>query len=130
MPKIIVSEPKTGKAYNIELDDKKARTVIGLKIKDVFDGSTIGLKGYKLEITGGSDKDGFPMRSDVYGGVRTRIILSKGPGYKPKENGLKRRKMVRGNVITPEIIQINAKIVKKGQKSIEKLIGKPEEKET
>ncbi len=123
MQKVVVSDPETGKAYNIELDEAKAKIFIGKKIGDIVKASPIGLKGYELKITGGSDKDGFPMRKDIHGGVRKKILLTSPPGYRPKRKGVRRRKMVRGNEITPEIVQINTKIVKKGKKSIEELLG-------
>ncbi|NIM47533.1 MAG: 30S ribosomal protein S6e, partial [Candidatus Aenigmarchaeota archaeon] len=60
--KIVISEPKSRKAWQIEKD---APSFIGKKIGDKFDGSLIGLSGFTLQITGGSDKDGFPMRPDL-----------------------------------------------------------------
>ncbi len=123
MQKVVVSDPETGRAYNIELNEEKAKIFIGKRIGDTVDASPIGLKGYELLITGGSDKDGFPMRKDIHGRVRKRVLLSSPPGYRPKRKGVRRRKMVRGNEITPEIVQINTKIVKKGKKSIEELLG-------
>jgi small subunit ribosomal protein S6e len=127
MQKVVISDPETGKAYSIELDEAKAKVLQGLEIGKVLDAAPLGLTGYKIEITGGSDKDGFPMRHDLKGRVRPRVLLSRGPGYKPLERGLRRRKRVRGNVITPDIVQVNAKIVKKGKKSIKALLGKEEE---
>jgi small subunit ribosomal protein S6e len=121
---MVISDPKTGKAYSLELDESKSKVLQGLEIGRVIDASPFGLGGYKIEITGGSDKDGFPMRRDLKGSVRRRLLLFKGPGYRPKEKGLRRRKRVRGNVITPDIVQVNVKIVKRGKKSIEKLLGK------
>jgi len=123
LQKVVVSDPETGRAYNIELNEEKAKIFIGKRIGDTVDASPIGLKGYELLITGGSDKDGFPMRKDIHGRVRKRVLLSSPPGYRPKRKGVRRRKTVRGNEITPEIVQINTKIVKKGKKSIEELLG-------
>ena len=123
MQKIVVSDPITGKAYNIELDERKASIFLGKRIGDTIDASKIGLAGYKLEITGGTDKDGFPMRKDVHGRVRARILLAKPPCYRPKGKGVRKRKTVRGNEITRDIVQINTKIVKKGKKSLEELLG-------
>jgi len=123
LQKLIISD-SNGKSYSIELDEKKSKSFIGLEIRKVLDASQLGLAGYKIQITGGSDKDGFPMRSDVHGRVRARILLSSGPGYRPKEKGLRRRKRVRGRTITPEIVQINAKVVERGEKSLEELLGK------
>ncbi|MEE9565118.1 MAG: 30S ribosomal protein S6e [Candidatus Hydrothermarchaeaceae archaeon] len=128
MQKIILSNPKTGKSYSIELETEKTK-IDGTRIGNTIDASSIGLPGYEIQITGGSDKDGFPMRLDVPGRGRKRVLLSDGPCYKPKSKGTKKRKTVRANIITKDIVQINAKIVKKGAKPIEKLLGVGETKE-
>ncbi len=122
---IIISD-SNGKSYSVELDEKKSKSFIGLEMGKVLEVTQLGLAGYKIQITGGSDKDGFPMCSYIHGRVRARVLLSKGPGYRPKEKGLERRKRVRGRTITPEIVQINAKVVEKGEKSLEELLGKKE----
>jgi small subunit ribosomal protein S6e len=111
--KIIVSDPETGTSRVIELEEMRAIPLIGRKIGDVIDGSVVDLPGHKAQIIGGSDKDGFPMRRDVHGGVRRRVILSGGVGFNPQNEGERRRKTVRGNVITDEIVQLNMKIVEK-----------------
>jgi len=111
--KIVLSDPETGKAQKIELEESKATPLIGRKIGEIIDGTILGLSGYKIQITGGTDKDGFPMRPDIHGGVRRRVIISSGPGFKPKRKGERRRKTLRGNVITEEIVQINMKILEK-----------------
>ncbi len=99
------------RAWQVRINDDRAKRLIGLKIGDVFDGSLIGLKNVKLKITGGSDYSGFPMRPDIMGGVKKRVLLSGPPGFHPKEKGERRRKMVRGNTITEDIVQINTVIV-------------------
>ncbi|MFB0523342.1 MAG: S6e family ribosomal protein, partial [Candidatus Bathyarchaeia archaeon] len=71
------------------------------------------LPGHKVQITGGSDKDGFPMRPSVHGGVRRRVILSGGVGFNSRGEGERKRKTVRGNVITDEIVQVNIRIAEK-----------------
>lgn len=124
--KLVISDTKNGKAYNIELDEIKSKSLIGSKLGDEVNGTPLGLSGYKLKLTGGSDKTGVPMRRDVHGRVRPKIQLSKGPAYKPKEKGVVRRKRVRGNVITPDIIQVNSIIIKKGKKSIDALLDTSE----
>ncbi|MEM2351662.1 MAG: S6e family ribosomal protein, partial [Thermoproteota archaeon] len=63
--KVVVSDPKTGKAKSVEVEGSRAIPFIGKRIGDTIDGSVIGMPGVKLLITGGSDKDGFPMRPDV-----------------------------------------------------------------
>jgi len=107
MYRVNISDPKTGKTTPVQLPPEKFRPFIGLKIGDVIDGSVVGMPGRKLKITGGTDKDGFPMRPDVHGGVKVRILLSGPPGFRPKRKGERRRKTVRGNVITEDIIQLN-----------------------
>lgn len=99
------------RAWQIRINDDRTKRLIGLKIGDTFDGSIIGLKNVKLKITGGSDNSGFPMRPDIMGGVKKRVLLSGPPGFHPREKGERRRKMVRGNTITEDIVQINTKIV-------------------
>jgi small subunit ribosomal protein S6e len=123
--KIIVSDPETGTSKTVELEETRAVPLIGRKIGEIIDGSIVGLSGHKVRITGGSDKDGFPMRRDVHGGVRRNIILSGGVGFKPKSKGQRRRKTIRGNVITDEIVQINMKTVEK-PKQVKKVEKPPE----
>ena len=114
--KVIISDPEEGKSKVVELEEARATPLIGRRIGEIIDGSVVDLPGQKVQITGGSDKDGFPMRPSVHGGVRRRIILSGGTGYNPKHEGLRKRKTIRGNVVTDEIVQINLKIVEKTKK--------------
>jgi len=115
--KIIVSDPETGKSQSVELEETQAVPLIGRKLGEVIDGAAVKLSGYKLKITGGSDKDGFPMRPNIHGGVRIGAILSEGVGFHPSRPGERKRKTLRGNVITDAIVQINMKIVEKPKKS-------------
>ena len=105
------AEAFRSKAWTIVVRDPEASQLVGLRIGETFNGEIVGLPGLKLEIRGGSDNSGFPMRPDVHGGVKKRVLLSGPPGFHPKEKGERRRKMVRGNVVTPDIVQINAKII-------------------
>jgi small subunit ribosomal protein S6e len=125
--KIVAADPESGKSYSLEAHEPAARRLVGLRIGEKFDGEIVGLSGYELEITGGTDKDGFPMRSDVHGSGRTYLVLSGGVGYKPRGLGERRRKRVRGRTISDDIVQINAKIVKKGEKPLEELAPKGKE---
>jgi small subunit ribosomal protein S6e len=109
--KVIISDPQTGTSKIVELEGARAAPLIGRKMGEVMDGSVVDLPGQKVQITGGSDKDGFPMRPNVHGGVRRQVVLSGGVGFNPKQEGERRRKTVRGNVITDEIVQVNMKIV-------------------
>ena len=125
----IVSNPTTRKAYKIDVDQTKAAGIIGKTIRTKFNGDIIGLAGYELQITGGTDKDGFPMHPQVHGPGRKKIILAHPPGFHPKIKGQRKRKMVRGNTISPDIVQINCKVSKAGVKPIEELLPKKEKVE-
>ncbi|GAG59788.1 unnamed protein product, partial [marine sediment metagenome] len=99
----------------IEIDEKKFRFE-AMKIGDTIKGGLIGFPNYEFEITGGSDASGFPMRKDVHGPVKKKILVSKRAiGYKPRRKGEKRRKTVRGNEITYDMTLINLKILKYGE---------------
>ena len=110
--KLVVSSPETKKASVHELDGPKAQPFVGRTIRDVVDGSVIGMDKVKLLITGGSDKDGIPMRSDVHGSAKKYAILSGGVGFKPTTQGERRRKLVRGGMISDQTYQINIRVVK------------------
>jgi small subunit ribosomal protein S6e len=103
-----------------------SKNLIGLKIGNEFDASPLGLNGYKLRITGGSDKNGFPMKKDVEGPRRIKSLLSGGVGFKPRRKGQRRRKTVRGNTISDDIVQINTIVVQKGKKTIKDLLQSEE----
>jgi small subunit ribosomal protein S6e len=111
--KVVVSDPADGKSQFVELEESQAVPLIGRKLGEVIDGAAVKLSGYKLKITGGSDKDGFPMRPNIHGGVRVGAILSEGVGFHPSKKGDRKRKTLRGNVITDAIVQINMKVVEK-----------------
>lgn len=106
--KLVIGEPKTRRAYQIERD---VPSLIGLKIGDTFDGGAVGLAGFTLQITGGSDKEGFPMRPEVPGPGRKKMLLSGTPGFRPWRKGMRKRKYVRGNTISDSIMQVNCKII-------------------
>ncbi len=111
MPIFIVSDPATGTSQRVEIEDAQLRPLVGTRIGVTIDGAIAGMQGYKLKLTGGTDKDGIPMRPDVHGSAKARIVLSGGVGYKPKDKGIKRRKIVRGNTISQETTFLNFSIV-------------------
>ena len=123
--KVVVSNKAD--TYQMEVDDTKALN--GLVIGDEFDGGIVGLDGYTLKITGGSDKNGFTMKKDVSGTRRIKSLLTGGTGYHPKADGVKRRKTVRGNTIADDIVQINSVVVSEGSKPIAEILGAGEEEE-
>lgn len=124
--KIVIADTKTGKCYQLELDQVKSRPLYGKEIGNDVDGSLLGLGGYTLKITGGTDRDGFPMRKDMHGLERKRILISRGPGL--RKMGERRKKTVRGSVIAEDIAQINLKVIKYGEKEITSALGIAEKK--
>ena len=130
MVRVVVSDPEQGKSYQLEPEESRADDILGLRIGEEFDGEVLGLNGYKLRITGGSDAEGFAMRKDVRGSGRVKALLKKGPGYKPTKDGERRRKTVRGNQVSDDTVQLNTKITEKGEKSIEEALGLESVEET
>jgi small subunit ribosomal protein S6e len=115
--KVVINDTKTGKSYQIE---GNVDGLVGYKIGEEFEGSLIGLNGFKLKITGGSTDTGTPMRKDIEGTKKVYALLSKGPGYKPKRKNVRKRKLVRGNTIAYDIAQINCVVVEGDVSQLEK----------
>jgi len=113
---------KTGKTYQKEIKDEEAAPFMGLNIGEKINGETIGMTGYELEISGGSDFCGFPMRKGIQG-VRKKITSIGGVGFAKPVKGQKQRKTVCGFKINENISQINLKIVKEGTKKLADLFG-------
>jgi small subunit ribosomal protein S6e len=113
MPVLIVSDPETGTSQKVELEDERMSPLIGRRIGEVIDGTIAELPGHQIQLTGGTDRDGIPMRPDVHGGAKANIILSGGVGYKPKKKGERKRVVVRGNTVSADTTFLNFKIVEK-----------------
>jgi small subunit ribosomal protein S6e len=125
--KAVIADTKNGKSYKTVVGGQHANRLLGMKIGDEFDGLFVSLPGYKLKITGGADKDGFPMRRDLPGQLRKKIVLSGGVGFNPVTKGQRRRKFVRGNTISADIVQINMKVTSFGPRAIEEQLKQEEE---
>jgi len=141
MFKINIAE-KSGKTYKLELETEE---FLGKELHSKIQGKDLlpNLNGYEFEITGASDKSGFTAHEDVQGVGTKRILLTYGKAMKkrprkegkkkvsnPKPKGLRLRKTVRGRVISPEIVQINLKILKEGVKKLSEIFpdqNKPKE---
>ena len=125
--KASIADPESGKTYALEISGAHANSLINKKIGDEIDGIFVKLPSYKLVITGGSDKDGVPMRKDLPGGRRAHLLVAKSTGFRPTHNGTRKRKTMRGNSITSDIVQINMRISSRGMKKVEDLIKATEE---
>ncbi len=125
--KAVIADPKDGRTYQTDVTGHHANSLIGKVIGDEFDGIFVALPGYKLRITGGSDKDGIPMRKDLEGSRRQRVLVSYSIGFRPKHRGQRRRKFFYGRQVSPSIYQINMKVVSHGSKPIPDLLKSEEE---
>lgn len=141
--KLNISE-KSGKTYKLETESE---AFLDKTLKEEIEGKNISpdLKGYEFEITGASDKSGFPALENVEGIGLKKVLLTYGKGMKkrPRKEGKKKlsnktpkglrlRKSVRGKVISPEIMQINLKVIKEGEKKLSEIFpeqNKPKEVE-
>ena len=142
MFKINLSD-KTGKTFKLEAE---AEEIVGRSLHEKVDGKILSpeLNDYEFEITGASDKAGFPAIENVEGVGLKKVLLTYGKGMKkrprregkkkrsnPKPKGLRLRKSVRGKILSPEIVQINLKVLKQGNKKLEEIFpeqNKPREK--
>ena len=124
--KTIVNDVKTGKSYNVTVSGHHANSLIGKSIGEVVDGIFVGLPGYKVKITGGSDGNGTPMRSDLPGTKRVKLLLSDSKGFHEKYPGQRKRTAIRGSTVSAEIVQINMAVAEYGPKSIEECLNPAE----
>ncbi len=113
MPILIISDPETGLSQRVELEDSGLSPLLGQKIGDIIDGAIANMQGYKIRLTGGTDKDGIPMRPDVHGSAKADLLISGGVGYKPTKKGERKRMLVRGNTVSNETTFLNFSIVEK-----------------
>jgi small subunit ribosomal protein S6e len=120
---VSVADPDDGATYQFEVDGQDANRFIGREIGETVDGGAVGLSGYELEITGGSDTAGRPMRGDVRGPDLKAVLLTGGTGFNPTRDGERKRVTVRGREVSDETRQINAKVVSRGDRSVEDLLG-------
>ncbi len=126
--KIVYSDRKTGKSAQREVPKEKESLLIGRRIREQIDGSIIGLEGYKLEIRGLSDQTGAPSRAEIEGTRKSWPLLSSGPGIRKPKRGERRKRLVRGNTISPDTEQINTVIVEYGSLPVDEIF-KTEKKE-
>lgn len=120
--KVVVADPKTGRAYNVDAGSGAAGALIGKKIGDEVDAGPLGLAGYRVKITGGSDRTGIPASGSLPGAGRKRLLAAGDMvGYHPKMDGQRRRKMLRAKEITPDFVQVNAMVTAYGERALDEL---------
>ena len=123
---VAVSDPESGTTYQVDVAEQDANRFIGKDLGEEVDGGAVGLPGYTLELTGGSDNAGRPMREDVRGSALKELLLEGGTGYNPERDGERKRVTVRGREVSDDTRQINARIVGRGDDSVEELLGDDE----
>ncbi len=112
--RLCIGDPKSGKTAKAVLAEDKVKPLLNKKIGDHVKGEELGYAGYEFEITGGSDYCGFPMRRDVGGTMRRKILIVGGTGLRKNEPGRKVKKNVAGNTIYANTAQVNLKVLKHG----------------
>jgi len=120
--KLNISYPATGCQKVIEIEDEaKLRPFFDKRISHEVEGEVLGddFKGYIFKISGGNDKQGFPMLQGVLTASRVRLLFTKGMKcYRPRKRGERKRKSVRGCVVSSELSVLNLVVVKKGPAEI------------
>jgi len=126
--KLNISYPPTAAQKCIEIDDeKKLRAFYEKRMSQEVNGEDVGdqFKGYVFKITGGNDKQGFPMKQGVLTNTRVRLLLRANTTcYRPRRDGERRRKSVRGCIVGADISVLHLVIVKKGSEEVEGLTDK------
>lgn len=120
----MISDPETGKAIQYELDDAKTNAIVGKLVGEIVEGDVLGLPGYKLKITGGTDSSGFAIRPDVHGSGKKRVLIRGPPGFRSDRKGIAKRKTVRGRELSKDISQVNMRVEEKGSTPLEELVMK------
>ncbi|PSQ45161.1 30S ribosomal protein S6e [Halobacteriales archaeon SW_7_68_16] len=120
---VAVADPDDGHTYQVDVDGQDANRFMGKEIGEEVDGGAVGLTGYTLEITGGSDDTGRPMRDDVRGTALKNVLLAGGTGFDPSRDGERKRVTVRGREVSDATRQVNARIAARGGEDPAELLG-------
>jgi small subunit ribosomal protein S6e len=124
--KVVVSDPKTGRAYNVDASGGAAGAIVGKRIGDELEAGSLGLAGYKILITGASDRTGITAKKGLPGAGRKKLLLAGGIGFHPTMDGERRRKTIRSSEITQDFVQINTRVTTYGEKPLDELFPKIE----
>jgi len=120
--KLNLSYPATGCQKVLEIEDeKRLRAIYDKRMSHEVEGEHISddFKGYIFRITGGNDKQGFPMKQGVLTSTRVRLLMGLGHScYRPRKRGERKRKSVRGCIVSADLAVVNLVVVKKGDNEI------------
>lgn len=119
--KAVISD--AAKSFARTVGDPQAAGFLGKRIGESVGGELLGLSGYTLRITGGTDRSGFALRPEVPGARQVRVLVGDGFGFHAPRKGQRRRRTYRGSAISEETVQINLKVEQKGPKALAELLG-------
>ncbi|KAK3919628.1 40S ribosomal protein S6, partial [Frankliniella fusca] len=126
--KLNVAFPATGAQKLFEVvDEHKLRIFYEKRMGAEVEADLLGdeWKGYVVRITGGNDKQGFPMKQGILTNGRVRLLLSKGHScYRPRRDGERKRKSVRGCIVDSNLSVLSLVVVRKGEQEIPGLTDK------
>jgi len=126
--KLNISNPATGAQKLIDVEDeKKLRTFMDKRISQEVDAGCLGneWKGYVVRISGGNDKQGFPMKQGILTNNRIRLLMAKNMScYRERRSGERRRKSVKGCIVDGNLSVLSLVIVKKGEQEIDGLTNR------
>lgn len=118
-----ISYPINGSQKVVDIDDEhRIRVFYDKRIGQEVEGEHVGeeFKGYTFKISGGNDKQGFPMKQGVLIPNRVKLLMGKGVScYRPRRNGERKRKSVRGAIVGPDMAVLSLVITKKGDQELE-----------
>jgi len=120
---VAVADTEAGVTHQVEVSGQSANRFVGRELGDTVDGNAVGLDGYTLELTGGTDDAGRPMRGDIRGANLAEVLLKGGTGYEPSRDGERKRVTVRGREVGDATRQINVKITEYGPGEVAELLG-------
>jgi small subunit ribosomal protein S6e len=120
--KLNISYPPNGTQKTFEIEDEtRVRPFYEKRISAEVPADTLGdeWKGYVLRISGGNDKQGFPMRQGVLTNKRVKLLMSKGhSGYRPRRKGERKKKSARGCIVDANLSVISCVVIAKGEQDI------------
>jgi len=126
--KLNISNPATGAQKLVDIEDeKKLRPFFDKRISQEVDAGCLGneWKGYIVRISGGNDKQGFPMKQGILTNNRVRLLMAKGMTcYRERRSGERRRKSVKGCIVDNSLSVLSLVIIKKGEQDIDGLTNR------
>jgi len=126
--KLNIANPAEGTQKLLDIDDeKKLRIFYDKRMSQEVKGDDLGeeFRGYVFRITGGNDKQGFPMKQGVLVNKRVRLLMGLGHScFRPRRTGERQRKSIRGCIVGADLAVLSLVIVKPGSQNLPGLTDK------